>query len=162
MALHSPLEVVEHHHHGFDPFPDAGRVLPFGSGATIFYNYGDLRLSNPTRQPIQLSLRVGRRRLHGAIGSDRSWPFAYHVEELGHRFTRAADGQVYRDNELWRRVVDRRTGNTVLTSRIGVNHALVAYAVDDALVEPRDTSTTRSTAASLAADGGLRARRPAP
>jgi vancomycin resistance protein VanW len=155
MALHSPLDVVERHHHGFDPFPDAGRVLPFGSGATIFYNYGDLRLSNPTQQLVQLSLQVGRRRLHGAIGSDRPWPLAYHVEELGHRFTRGADGKVYRENELWRRVLDRRTGDTILMSRIAVNHAQVAYAVDDALIEPGDTSTTPSSDASLAADGGL-------
>lgn len=37
MALHTPLEVVERHHHSFDPFPDEGRVLPFGSGASVFY-----------------------------------------------------------------------------------------------------------------------------
>lgn len=42
MALHSPLEVVERHHHSFDPFPDEQRVLPFGSGASVFFNYIDL------------------------------------------------------------------------------------------------------------------------
>ena len=31
MALHTPLRIVEQHHHGYDPFPDSGRVLPFGS-----------------------------------------------------------------------------------------------------------------------------------
>ena len=30
MALHTPLEVIERHHHSFDPFPDSGRTLPFG------------------------------------------------------------------------------------------------------------------------------------
>jgi vancomycin resistance protein YoaR len=66
----------------------------------------------------------------------------------------AIDGLVIRPGEtfsFWNRV----------GPPIGVNHALVAYAVDDALLDPRSTSTTRSTAASLAADGGLRARRPA-
>lgn len=43
MALHTPLTVVERHHHSFDPFPDSGRTLPFGSGASVFYNYVDLR-----------------------------------------------------------------------------------------------------------------------
>jgi vancomycin resistance protein VanW len=48
MAIHSPLVVVERSNHSFDPFPDEGRVLPFGSGAAIFYNYVDLVLHNPT------------------------------------------------------------------------------------------------------------------
>lgn len=133
MALHTPLEVVEQHHHGFDPFPDSGRALPFGSGATIFWNYGDLRLANPTDQPIQLRARVGPLRLHGAIATDRPWSAAYHVEEVGHRFVRGADGVVYRDNELWRRVVDRRTGVTTARTLLTRNHAVVGYPIDAAL-----------------------------
>ena len=38
LVLHSPLTIVEKSQHSFDPFPDEGRVLPFGSGAAIFYN----------------------------------------------------------------------------------------------------------------------------
>jgi vancomycin resistance protein VanW len=152
MALHTPLDVVEQHHHGYDPFPDSGRVLPFGSGATIFYSYGDLRLANSTDRPIQLSVRVGRTRLHGAISTDRPWPLAYHVEELGHRFTRDALGAVYRENELWRRVVDRRTGETVERTLIARNHALVGYPVSDELVEP---ASSMVAGASLRVDGRL-------
>lgn len=154
MALHTPLVVAEHHHHGFDPFPDVGRVLPFGSGATIFYSYGDLRLVNPTDQPIQLLVRVGEQRLHGAIATDRPWPFAYHVEEAGHRFVRGPEGGVYRENELWRRIVDRTTGNTLQRTLVTRNHALVAYPVDDALIE----RSGEPPGASLAADGDVRAR----
>lgn len=154
MALHTPLAVVEQHHHGFDPFPDAGRVLPFGSGATIFYNYGDLRLGNPTDQPFQLLVRVGATRLEGAIATDREWPRAYHVEESGHRFVREADGRVYRENELWRRVVDRRTGVTIDRTLVTRNHGLVAYPVEEALLE----AAASVDDASLAADGNLRAR----
>ena len=54
MGLHSPLQLTERHHHSFDPFPDEGRVLPFGSGASLFYNYVDLRFRNPTDQTLQL------------------------------------------------------------------------------------------------------------
>ena len=158
MALHTPLEAVEHHHHAFDPFPDSGRVLPFGSGATIFYNYGDLRLRNPTDQPFQLAVRVGRRRLHGAIATDRPWPLAYHVEEEGHRFIREPDGSVYRENELWRRVVDRATGTTVERALVARNHARVAYPIDEGwLQEPAAGSSTIAAGASLAADGRVRA-----
>lgn len=44
MALHTPLTVTERHRHGYDVFPDAERTIPFGSGATCFYNYGDLMI----------------------------------------------------------------------------------------------------------------------
>jgi vancomycin resistance protein VanW len=150
MALHTPLEVVEQHHHGYDPFPDSGRVLPFGSGATIFYSYGDLRLSNPTDQPIQLCVRVGTTRLHGTVATDRPWPLAYHVEEVGHRFVREADGLVYRENELWRRVVDRESGVTVERTLITRNHSLVGYPVADELIEAASSTVA---GASLGADG---------
>lgn len=132
MALHTPLRIVEQHHHGFDPFPDSGRILPFGSGATIFYSYGDLRLGNPTAQAFQLRVRVGSRYLHGAVSTEREWPLVYHVEERHHRFTRVDDGAIYRDNELWRRVINRRTGQVEATSLIARNHALVKYSVDAA------------------------------
>jgi vancomycin resistance protein VanW len=129
MALHTPLEVVERHHHGFDPFPDAGRVLPFGSGATVFFNYGDLRLRNPTDQPFQLGTWLTQRCLRGAVATDRPWPLAYHVEERNHGFQVAPDGRVFRDNELWRRTVERTTGRTLDISLITTNHAEVKYAL---------------------------------
>jgi vancomycin resistance protein VanW len=135
MALHTPLDIVERHHHGFDPFPDDGRVLPFGSGATVFFNYGDLRFENRTAQAFQLHVVVGRQHLLGAVATDRPWPLSYHVEERNHRFSRGLDGIVYRDNELWRRVVDGRTGNVLDRSLIVVNHAVVKYPVPPELVE---------------------------
>ena len=49
MTLHSPLDIVEHHHHdGLDMFPDYGRQVPFGCGTSIFYNYLDYRVYNNT------------------------------------------------------------------------------------------------------------------
>ena len=42
--LHVPSEVVQRYHHSIDVFPDSGRVLPFGSGATILYNFIDCEL----------------------------------------------------------------------------------------------------------------------
>lgn len=44
MTLHTPLEVIERHRHGYDVFPDSNRTQPFGSGATCFYPYGDLMI----------------------------------------------------------------------------------------------------------------------
>jgi vancomycin resistance protein VanW len=131
MALHAPLEIVERHHHAFDPFPDDGRVLPFGSGASVFYNYGDLRLGNPTDRTFQVRVRVADPRLQGSIACDEAWPLGYHVEERNHGFHRGPDGGVYRDNELWRRTIDRATGRTIGLELVTTNHALVKYPPPD-------------------------------
>ncbi|MBN1434348.1 VanW family protein, partial [Candidatus Fermentibacterales bacterium] len=54
MVLHSDLCVTERHRHGFDPFPDDGRTLPFACGATIYYNYKDLQITNGTERTYQI------------------------------------------------------------------------------------------------------------
>ena len=126
MALHTPLEIAERHHHSFDPFPDENRVLPFGSGAGVFYNYVDLRFFNPTDQTFQIRLWLTDEHLKGAICSERETPYAYHVIEKNHKFSRT-NGKNYRENEIWREVIDRRTGNRVAEERLAKNHAEVKY-----------------------------------
>ncbi len=126
MALHTPLEVVERHHHSFDPFPDENRVLPFGSGAGVFFNYIDLRFHNPTDNSFQIKLWLTGEHLKGAVYSDRETPHSYHVFERDHRFILENDRN-YRENEIWRSVIDRRTGNTVREELIVRNHAEVKY-----------------------------------
>ncbi len=139
MALHSALEVTEHHHHTFDPFPDDRRVLPFGSGAGVFYNYVDLRLHNPTDQAFQLGIRVTNEHLRGELRAQDRGLYAFHLEERDHRFVRESDGRVFRHNELWRRTVDRRTGDPVGLELITRNHAVVGYPVDPALLDDANT-----------------------
>ena len=60
MILHSPLTIVEHHHHdGLDLFPDFGRQIPFGTGTSILYNYKDYRFRNDTPLTYQLLVHTG-------------------------------------------------------------------------------------------------------
>jgi len=126
MSLHTPLTVVERHHHSFDPFPDEDRVLPFGSGAGVFYNYIDLRFHNPTDLTFQIKLWLTDEHLKGAIYSDREPPYSYHVFEKNHRFIPAGDKN-FRENEIWREVIDRRTGNRIDEELLVANHAEVKY-----------------------------------
>jgi vancomycin resistance protein VanW len=126
LALHSPLEIKERHHHSFDPFPDEGRVLPFGSGASVFYNYVDLRFYNPTGHAFQFHLWLTDRHLKGTLASDREWPLAYHMEERSHRFLQR-DGKNFRENEIWRKTVDKQTGNTLSEDMLIHNFAEVKY-----------------------------------
>ncbi|GAA0329473.1 VanW family protein [Bacillus carboniphilus] len=126
MALHTPLVVSERHHHSFDPFPDSGRVLPFGSGAGVFYNYVDLRFENKTDQTFQINVWLTDKHLKGSILTDRVWPYSYHIEERNHRFIQM-DGKNYRENEIWRKTIDVRTGKEVDTTLLIKNFAEVKY-----------------------------------
>lgn len=126
MALHTPLHVVERHHHSFDPFPDENRVLPFGSGAGVFYNYIDLRFYNPTEHTFQIKLWLTDQHLKGSISSDTETPHSYHVFEKNHRFLKQ-DGKNFRENEIWREVIDRRTGNRIDEELLVKNFSQVLY-----------------------------------
>ena len=131
MALHSPLTVVERANHSFDPFPDDGRGLPFGSGAAIFYNFVDLVLHNPTEQTFQLRLHVGEKQPEGELLSDRPSQVKYHVYQRAHRFYRQGL-HVYRENEIWRDTLSKGHDPQQLASvRLYRNKVIVKYAVDE-------------------------------
>ncbi|MBI5654761.1 VanW family protein [Candidatus Uhrbacteria bacterium] len=111
MFLHTPLTVTEKFHHGFDAFPDSGRTVPFGTGATLFYNYVDLQCHNPTDQTFQITVWVTDEHLKGEIRSDRDIPERYHIIERDHRFLRrAADGKHFRANRIFRERRETSTG----------------------------------------------------
>ncbi len=126
MFLHAPLTVVERSEHSYDPFPDKGRVLPWGVGCSIVYNYVDLAVRNDTAHTFQLAVSVGDRYLHGELRSDTRPEHSFKVEARGEEFLRH-DGHVYRRNQIWRRVIDRRTGNQVGEELLKKNCALVVY-----------------------------------
>ncbi len=126
MVLHSALTVVERSEHSFDPFPDRGRVVPWGVGCSIVYNYVDLVVRNDTDDAFQLRTWVGGRFLHGELRSDRRPDHAYVVEARDEQFLRR-DGRVFRRNQVWRQVLDRRTGQQVGDELVKANCALVVY-----------------------------------
>jgi vancomycin resistance protein VanW len=84
-------------------------VVPFGSGATVFYNYVDLRFVNPGPETYRLRLWLTDEELHGEVWADRLPPLTLQVREADHRFFRS-EGHVYRENRLVRTAVDRLTG----------------------------------------------------
>lgn len=128
MALHSPLLVSERYHHSFDAFPDSGRTLPFGSGATIFYNYIDLKFYNPTSQPIQICVWTDETHLQGELRTTEPFSYSYKVIERDHRFTYVAhEKKYYRENALYQVRIDRRTGKHVDERLLYRNHSEVKY-----------------------------------
>lgn len=127
LALHTPLTVNERHHHSFDPFPDNGRVLPFGSGATVFYNYLDFQLTNHTDLTFQINLWLTDKLLEGEIRVSEELEYNYHVHEKNHQFIN--DGkQYFRSNELWRTKHEKfKSGKLINEEFICKNYAQVKY-----------------------------------
>ncbi|RZJ75277.1 MAG: vancomycin resistance protein, partial [Flavobacterium sp.] len=126
-VMHSPLTVTERHHHSFDPFPDDGRVLPFGSGATVFYNYLDYQFKNETSHIFQINLWFTEKCLEGELRINEELNYAYHVFEKDHQFLKIGD-EFYRRNEIWRnKLMKFEGGKIVATELITKNFARVTY-----------------------------------
>lgn len=126
MVLHTPLVVTERSEHSADPFPDNDRVLPWGVSCAVHYNYVDLRFRNNGPATYQLRVSVGERHLSGEIRSDRPQTHSYKVFAKDERFVRY-DDQWFRMNEIWRNVIDRRTGDYVRRELIKKNCGPVSY-----------------------------------
>lgn len=135
IALHSPLRVVERSNHSFDPFPDEGRVLPFGSGAALFYNYIDIILHNPTSLTLQLNFELTETLLKGELLSSEPSKVKYHIYEKNHRFIRRK-GVYYRTNEIWQDIIAKGHGASTLSSHcLYKNFVLVKYTPQEFEIE---------------------------
>ena len=127
LAMHSPLTITERRHHSFDPFPDDNRVLPFGSGAAVFYNYIDYQLTNTTSHTFQINLWLTDKLLEGELRISEELPYAYHVHEKNHEFIKDGD-RYYRKNEIWRKKIDKyKSGKELAVELIAKNFAEVKY-----------------------------------
>jgi len=127
MILHSPLTIVEHHHHNqVDMFPDFGRTIPFGSGTSIMYNYLDYQFTNNTTETFQLLVSVEAEYLCGEIKATKSFDYVIHVVEEDMYFIRK-ENKLYRHNKVYRNKVDKHTGNIVGHKLLLENLSKVMY-----------------------------------
>lgn len=127
MALHSPLTVTERWRHSYDVFPDEGRTLPFGSGATLAYNYIDLQLRNDTQQAFQLKVWLTDTHLEAAIFSELAIVECYEVLEKEHVIRHESNGNYSRHNRIARQVFSVSTGELLREEWVAENHALMMY-----------------------------------
>ncbi len=131
MILHSPLDIVEHHHHdGVDLFPDFNRVVPFGTGTSILYNYKDYRFKNNTDQYFQLLVYTTDEYLCGELRTTQPLKHSYHIKAEDEFFSRE-NGIVYRNGKVYRSIVDKASGNVLEKKLIKTNHAQVMYDTDN-------------------------------
>lgn len=132
LFLHSPVKVVERHHHSMDVFPDSGRILPFGSGATVFYNYVDLRIKNTSKKTLQLNLWLTDTLLKGQILSDKKSEYKYSILEKDHYFVKYKD-KYFRYNKIFRIV--KKNGVLIKEEEIMENFAPVLYNINRSEME---------------------------
>lgn len=131
LVIHAPLTVIERYHHSYDPFPDDKRILPFGSGATVFYNYRDFQFTNNTGYTFQINLWLSKKCLDGELRINEELPCAYHVFEKNHQFLKL-NGEYYRKNEIWRnKTIKKKSGEIIETELITKNFAKVKYVPED-------------------------------
>jgi vancomycin resistance protein VanW len=130
LVLHSPLTVVERSQHSYDPFPDEGRIIPFGTGAAIFYNYVDYQFRNDTTDTFQLRLWLTEKALEGELRCDRDLEHKYHVSEKNHAFLKI--GSVfYRTNQIWQYRTLKCRSEIEQEKLVTRNFAVVKYHPND-------------------------------
>jgi len=125
VALHLGCSISERHRHSFDCFPDSYRSVPFGAGATVNYNYVDLRFRNESEETYQLKVSLDEEYLHIDAFADRRPRHRYRVVEENHRIVSERDS-IRRENDLIRLRLD---GDSVIArEQIAHNEGLVLYA----------------------------------
>ncbi|GHN03277.1 hypothetical protein WSM22_47660 [Cytophagales bacterium WSM2-2] len=128
MAIHSPLTVTERYRHGYDVFPDVNRSIPFGSGATLSYNYVDIQLKNNTDQLFQLCFWLSEEYLHGSIRCEKLLNVRYEIYEANHQIIHQGTwGGYTRHNQIRRKSFDLNSDTLLSDELIAENHAIMMY-----------------------------------
>jgi vancomycin resistance protein VanW len=130
-ALHAGLRITERHRHSLDPFPDSYRNVPFACGATVFYNYRDLRFENNTSGEIVIRVSMDDEYLYIEMRSSQEPEKKFIIEERNHRFEKSGEA-VVRKNEIWRITGNADGGSS--EELIAANEGLVMYEVERSLV----------------------------
>lgn len=125
MTLHTPLTVEERWRHDYDVFPDNGRVVPFGAGATCSYPNVDLQIVNRTLQKWQIKLWLDDQYLHGQWLSDQSLEGEIRIIEKNHKITPEWWGGYSRSNQLYQQVW--KQGRLVEEKLVVSNQAVMMY-----------------------------------
>ncbi len=122
---HSPLTITERYRHGFDVFPDVNRKVPFGSGATLSYNYIDLQVKNETNQSYKIKLWLDKTHLNGELMTQKKLAEIYKVEERNHIIKQQIWGGFSRHNQIFQNKFVK--GEKISEKLLAENHAIMMY-----------------------------------
>jgi len=119
---------IERKHHSRDVFPDYERVIPFASGATIFFNLIDLKIKNSYPFPIQLNLRTTDTQLRGSLSAPAPLNYSVKLEEKESYFIKSSNtDRLYRCNRLHRVFYKKGTKEKIQEEPLWLNVAQVMY-----------------------------------
>lgn len=129
LVLHSPLEVTEFHNHSDALAPDGEKRVPFSTGTCISYNNIDYRFKNNTDQDIQILVWCENEKLYAELRSEREFPWSYELVEENHHFKKEND-KYYRISKIYKRVIDKATGEEISKELVLDNHSEVLFDYD--------------------------------
>lgn len=119
---------VERKHHSRDVFPDYDRVIPFASGATIYFNLIDLKIKNVYPFPIKLNLRTTDTQLRGSLSIPVLLDYFVKLEEKESFFIKSSKtNKLYRCNKLERVFYKKGTKEKIKEEPLWLNVAQVMY-----------------------------------
>lgn len=126
-ALNLGFEIIERNRHSFDIFPDVKRTLPFGSGASVYYNYVDLIFKNNTDIRYAFKIYLDDKYLNLEIYTNKKPDIKYNIIEKNHKFINEGN-KTYRVNELYRIHID--ANNRIIKNElICKNKGLILYEI---------------------------------
>jgi vancomycin resistance protein VanW len=127
LVHHTMLTITEHHSHDcYDLYPEYGKQLPFGMGASIVDDYKDFRFINNTADTYQIILKINGADLYGEIRCSQKPAETWKVVPQKFYFSREAGG-VYRNGKNEKHLIDEKTGQVLSTVTIKEYHARVTY-----------------------------------
>ena len=126
LVLHSPLEVVEFHHHSDALGPDEGKRVPFSAGTSVSYNNVDYKFKNTSSQDVQLCVWCKDEKLYAQLRCEEEFPFTFDIIEEDHHFKKEND-KFYRNSKIYKRTFDRENGEILEKELVLDNHSKVMF-----------------------------------
>lgn len=102
VALKGGMKIIERHRHSLDLYPDNNRQVPFGLGATVAFNYANLRFQNPLPYPVLVIAEIVEKQLQVELRTTIDPGWRVEVYEKNHRFFKKGETW-WRKNEIRRR-----------------------------------------------------------
>ena len=128
LFLHAPVDITERHPHSVDVNPNSRHNTAARAGATVLYNFMDLKVKADFEHPLQLKITLADSLLKGEILSAQKMPEKITVLEKNHCFIQK-DGRVYQYNEIHKELsID---GRLLKAEKIAVNFTEVLYQLTD-------------------------------